>query len=110
MQHTAPDLPSLLRRLERPTGPVDVVLDTDTYNEVDDQFALSYLLASQEQLSLKALYAAPFFNENSTGPADGMEKSYAEGVTDEFVVPVVCDKDGTISDNGFPGLPELSSQ
>ena len=78
MQHTAPDLPSLLRRLERPTGPVDVVLDTDTYNEVDDQFALSYLLASQEQLSLKALYAAPFFNENSTGPADGMEKSYAE--------------------------------
>ena len=27
-------------------GPVDVVLDTDTYNEVDDQFALSYLLAS----------------------------------------------------------------
>lgn len=75
MQHTAPDLPSLLRRLERPTGPVDVVLDTDTYNEVDDQFALSYLLASQEQLSLKALYAAPFFNENSTGPADGMEKA-----------------------------------
>ena len=36
MQHTAPDLPSLLRRLERPTGPVDVVLDTDTYNEVDE--------------------------------------------------------------------------
>ncbi|MFR6279053.1 MAG: hypothetical protein ACLULM_09380, partial [Acutalibacter sp.] len=59
-------------------GPVDVVLDTDTYNEVDDQFALSYLLASQDQLRVKALYAAPFFNENSTGPADGMEKSYQE--------------------------------
>ena len=28
-----------------------------------------------------------------------MADSYAEGVTDEFVVPVVCDKDGTISDN-----------
>lgn len=35
------DLAGLLHRLERPTGPVDVVLDTDTYNEVDDQFALS---------------------------------------------------------------------
>ena len=42
------DLAGLLHRLERPTGPVDVVLDTDTYNEVDDQFALSYLLASQD--------------------------------------------------------------
>ena len=72
------DLPALLRRLEKPAGPVDVVLDTDTYNEVDDQFALSYLLASQDQLRVKALYAAPFFNENSTGPADGMEKSYQE--------------------------------
>ena len=72
------DLAGLLHRLERPTGPVDVVLDTDTYNEVDDQFALSYLLASQDQLRVKALYAAPFFNENSTGLADGMEKSYQE--------------------------------
>ena len=31
--------PGLLARLSRPTGPVDVVLDTDTYNEIDDQFA-----------------------------------------------------------------------
>lgn len=72
------DLAGLLHRLERPTGPVDVVLDTDTYNEVDDQFALSYLLASQDKLRVQALYAAPFYNENSTGPADGMEKSYQE--------------------------------
>ena len=27
-------------------GIVDVVLDTDTYNEIDDQFALAYLLRS----------------------------------------------------------------
>ncbi len=72
------DLAGLLHRLERPTGPVDVVLDTDTYNEVDDQFALSYLLASRDKLRVQALYAAPFYNENSTGPADGMEKSYRE--------------------------------
>lgn len=71
-------LTGLLRRLERPEGPVDVVLDTDAYNEVDDQFAISYLLASQDRLRIKALYAAPFFNERSSGPKDGMEKSYQE--------------------------------
>ena len=68
----------LLKKLERPTGKVDVVLDTDTYNEIDDQFALSYMIKSDDKLNVKAIYAAPFFNEKSTGPADGMEKSYHE--------------------------------
>ena len=68
----------LIRRLEKPKGRVDVVIDTDTYNEIDDQFALSYLIKSDEKLDLKAIYAAPFFNQKSTGPADGMEKSYQE--------------------------------
>ena len=68
----------MIRRLEKPTGKIDVVLDTDTYNEIDDQFALAYLIRSEEKLSLKAVYAAPFFNGKSTGPADGMEKSYRE--------------------------------
>lgn len=61
-----------------PTGRVDVVLDTDTYNEIDDQFALSYLALSPEEVTLRAVYAAPFLNERSTGPADGMERSYQE--------------------------------
>lgn len=68
----------LLERLRRPEGRVDVVLDTDTYNEIDDQFALAYLIKSADKLNLKAIYAAPFFNEKSEGPADGMEKSFQE--------------------------------
>lgn len=68
----------LLNRLKRPEGKNDVVLDTDTYNEIDDQFALAYLLRSGEKLNVKAIYAAPFFNEKSEGPADGMEKSFQE--------------------------------
>ena len=67
-----------LQRLTPPAGPVDVVLDTDTYNEVDDQFAVVHALLSPEKINLQALYAAPFFNHRSTGPADGMEKSYQE--------------------------------
>ena len=31
-------------------------------------------------------------------PADAVRRSYDAGVTDEFVEPVVCDKDGTIRD------------
>ena len=55
-----------------------VVLDTDTYNEVDDQFALAHLLLSPDEVELEAVYAAPFFNDRASSPADGMEKSYEE--------------------------------
>ena len=41
--------------------PVRMVLDTDTYNEIDDQFVLVYALISPE-LNVKAVYAAPFKN------------------------------------------------
>ena len=68
----------LLKRLEPPAGKVRMVLDTDTYNEVDDQFALTYALKSKEKIDLEAVYAAPFYNERSTSPKEGMELSYAE--------------------------------
>lgn len=64
-------------RLTPPDGPVSMVLDTDTYNEIDDQFALLYALLS-ERLAVEAVYAAPFHNNRSSGPGDGMEKSYEE--------------------------------
>ncbi|MCM2273924.1 MAG: nucleoside hydrolase [Candidatus Didemnitutus sp.] len=54
------------------------MLDTDTYNEVDDQFTLAYACLSPAQVKLEACYAAPFHNARSSGPADGMEKSYRE--------------------------------
>ena len=50
----------MTQRLTPPMGKVKMVLDTDTYNEVDDQFALSYALLSPEKLSVEAVYAAPF--------------------------------------------------
>ena len=54
-----------------------VIIDTDTYNEIDDQFAVAYAMLS-EDLDVLALHAAPFTNERSSGPAEGMEKSYEE--------------------------------
>ena len=55
-----------------------IVLDTDTFNEVDDQFTLAYAALSPEHIKLEAVYAAPFHNARSTSPADGMQKSYKE--------------------------------
>ena len=67
------------RRLQPPgDGCVRMVLDTDTYNEIDDQFALVHALLSPERLKVEAIYAAPFHNDRSTGPGDGMEKSFEE--------------------------------
>ena len=54
---------------------IDMVLDTDTYNEVDDQFALAYALRSDDRLNVKSVYAAPFYNARASSPADGMEKA-----------------------------------
>lgn len=66
------------KNLTTPDGEVDVVLDTDAYNECDDQYAISYLIKSREKLNVRAIYAAPFVNKNSESPADGVEKSYNE--------------------------------
>lgn len=56
----------------------DFVLDTDTYNEVDDQFALAYLMANEPNITVKAIFAAPFYNDKVTSAEEGMELSYRE--------------------------------
>lgn len=66
------------KRYQLPAGIIDAVLDTDTYNEIDDQFALSLMIKSPERINLVGVYAAPFHNGRSTGPEDGMLKSYEE--------------------------------
>ena len=80
-EQNIPDDLTMIRRLQKPTGKIDVVLDTDTYNEIDDQYALSYMIRSDEKLNVMALYAAPYFNDKSVSPKDGMEKSYSEILT-----------------------------
>lgn len=70
---------AIRRKLDWPAmSPVDVVLDTDTYNEIDDQFALVHALLSPERINLQAVYAAPFHNQRSQSAGNGMHKSYDE--------------------------------
>ncbi len=57
--------------------PKRVILDTDTYNEMDDQFALAYALGC-DSFSLISVSAAPFHNDRCSDFRDGMLKSYDE--------------------------------
>ena len=79
-----------VRRLMPPKGKVRVVLDTDTYNEVDDQFALAYALMSPEKMEVEAVYAAPFssifFSNllNTDGVSIPMESDMEKGLELSF--------------------------
>ncbi|MEZ4616555.1 MAG: nucleoside hydrolase [Caldilineaceae bacterium] len=69
------------RRLEQlapPVAKVRMVLDTDTFNEVDDQFAVTHALLSPERMAVEAIYAAPYFKKSISSPGEGMELSYQE--------------------------------
>lgn len=68
----------LRQRLSSPRGRTAIVLDTDAYNEVDDQFALAYALLSPNRIAVEAIYAGPFVNQRAATPAEGMSKSYDE--------------------------------
>lgn len=56
-----------------------VILDTDMYNEIDDQFALIYLMKSLNVFDLQAITIAPFSKSgyaNTMTIEEGTEKSY----------------------------------
>jgi len=69
------------RRLEYPTKPVRIVLDTDAKNEIDDQFTIVYALLSQREIKVEAIHAAPFTKLGYPTPESGMEASYQEILT-----------------------------
>ena len=46
--------------LTPPSGKMRVIIDTDTHNEIDDQFALAWALLSQDQLEIEGVLAEPY--------------------------------------------------
>ena len=58
---------------------INVILDTDTYNECDDQFALSYLIKNKEHFNIEAITIAPFSHKKrNVSVEEGQELSYNE--------------------------------
>lgn len=60
------------------TKKVNVILDTDIYNECDDQFAVAYLLKSQDKFNIEAITVAPYHHDNNISIEEGIDKSYDE--------------------------------
>lgn len=57
----------------------NVILDTDTYNECDDQFALAYLLKNQDKFNIEAITVAPYsHSDRKETIEETTEKSYNE--------------------------------
>ena len=56
------------------TQKINVILDTDTYNECDDQFALAYMLKSQDIFNIVALTVAPYSHKQRNETVIGQEK------------------------------------
>lgn len=62
---TRPTFPSLSsrhmrERLAPPSGSVRLVIDTDTHNEIDDQFTLAWAFLSPDAFEIEAVLAAPY--------------------------------------------------
>lgn len=58
---------------------INVILDTDIYNECDDQFALAYLIKSQDMFNIEAITIAPYSHATrNVSVIEGQELSYNE--------------------------------
>ena len=60
-----------LEWLERRKGPLDLVVDSDTGNETDDQIAVAYALMNAERFRVHALVSAPFLHYRVLTAAEG---------------------------------------
>ena len=69
----------IYRIVAKKSQKLKVILDTDTYNECDDQFALAYMLKSLDKFDVEAITVAPYSHpEYGETIKDGLEKSYNE--------------------------------
>ena len=58
---------------------INIILDTDTYNECDDQFALAYMLKSQDIFNIECITVAPYSHKNhNVFIPEGQDLSYNE--------------------------------
>lgn len=80
--------PDLMReRLALPQGPVRLLIDTDTANEIDDQYAIAWALLSPEHMTVEAITAEPFSFAHHRPELLAAEKALLSGADhDEHLV------------------------
>lgn len=68
-----------LKNLTPPEGKIDVIMDSDAFTEIDDLYAISYMVLKTEKFNVKGICAAPFCKPpRAISAGDGMLKSYEE--------------------------------
>lgn len=79
------------KRLGRPGPMPRVIIDTDTANEIDDQYAVAWALLSQDRLKLEGVTAAPYsFLHHRDGLYDAVAAIQSGTVSDhdqKFIGP-----------------------
>ncbi len=88
----------------------DIVIDSDTGNETDDQFAIALVLLSPEAFRVRAIYAAPFLHFRVATAGEGMMESHAEirrlvSMIPEAEAPVFTGATGFLADGGRENNP-----
>ena len=87
------DEATMAARLAPPNGPVRLLIDTDTANEIDDQYALAWAFLSPEVCQIEAVTAEPFsFQHHRPGlllsegiiDAKGKDGAHAEELNSRF--------------------------
>ncbi len=64
-----------------PKNRIDVILDSDVYNELDDYYAIAYMIGNSDRLNVKGVTIAPFppiYNKKVKDVAEGVEVSAVE--------------------------------
>lgn len=61
------------RRLQPPTGKIRLIIDTDAYNEIDDQYAIAWALLSQDRFAIEGVLAEPYSQRHHKEP---LRKAY----------------------------------
>ena len=67
--------PRTFKRLEHPSGRVDVVLDTDTFNEIDDRSLHWLIWSAQRKIGSSGCLCGSVLKWKAKDPAEGMEKA-----------------------------------
>ncbi len=65
----------------KPRAGMDVILDTDVYNELDDYYAIAYLFGHKDRFNIKGITIAPFapiYNKKVKDVPEGLEASLRE--------------------------------
>lgn len=78
------------QRLMLPSGKMRLVIDTDTHNEIDDQFALAWALLSQDRLEIEGILAEPYSFAHHQAPLlAAYEQILAQEAGAQKEVPIV---------------------